>query len=364
MKYEPAFDGLRAIAIIFIFLDHAWESTFPGAWAGVDIFFVLSGYLITMLLANELSETGQIDYRNFYIRRILRLWPAFAVFLFVVVLKISLSEGPKTGAFEAVAVSAVYLMNWSRAFVWWEQYKLGHTWSLAMEEQFYLLWPVLLSLIFARHAIRYIIGLITVMVTWRCFLALNGADAERTYNGFDTHGDALLIGCLLALLVRRIPETTADLSKMWPLASAGLLAVLFLLPHRTVFAQTAGLSIAALLTAVLIAGLRRETPLKSLLSIRPLVYTGKISYGFYLWHYPIVLGLSQYGIVGKMSALVISFGLASASYHWIELPFLTLKRQFTARPSTVAGRSPGRTLPSASLTSTSFLGSWRRKSHQ
>ena len=152
MKYEPAFDGLRAVAIILVFLDHAWEPTFPGAWAGVDIFFVLSGYLITTMLANELFATGKIDYRNFYIRRILRLWPAFAVFLFVVVLKISLSDGHKTGSFEAVAVSAVYLMNWSKAFTWYEQYKLGHTWSLAMEEQFYLLWPALLALIFARRA--------------------------------------------------------------------------------------------------------------------------------------------------------------------------------------------------------------------
>ena len=171
----------------------------------MDIFFVLSGYLITTLLANELSATGKIDYRNFYIRRILRLWPAFAVFLLVVVLKISMSEGPKAGSFEAVAVSAVYLMNWSRAFIWWEQYKLGHTWSLAMEEQFYLLWPVLLAFIFARRAICCILGLIIVMITWRCFLALNGADPERTYNGFDTHGDALLIGVCWRFLSGEIP---------------------------------------------------------------------------------------------------------------------------------------------------------------
>ncbi|UPJ51755.1 acyltransferase [Bradyrhizobium sp. 200] len=336
MKYEPAFDGLRAVAIIFVFLDHAWESAFPGGWAGVDIFFVLSGYLITTLLTNELSETGTIDYRNFYIRRVLRLWPAFAVFLFVVVLEISISKGPKTWSFEAVAVSSVYLMNWNRAFIWWDQYKLGHTWSLAME-QFYLLWPALLVFIFARRAIGCVLVLIVVMVTWRCFLALNGADPERTYNGFDTHGDALLIGCLLALLVRRNPDPTIKFTGMWLVASVGLLAILLLLPHRNVLTQTAGLSIAAMLSAVMIASLRHVTPLKSILSVRPLVYVGTISYGFYLWHYPIVLGLSKYGNMGKMAALMLSFGLASASYHWIELPFLAQKKQFSPRPTRAQG---------------------------
>ena len=336
MKYEPSLDGLRAVAIIFVFLDHAWESTFPGGWAGVDIFFVLSGYLITTLLANEFSETGAIDYRNFYVRRALRLWPAFAVFLLVVVIEISWTA-PNIWSFGAVAMSSVYMMNWNRAFLWWSEYKLGHTWSLAMEEQFYLLWPALLAFIFFRRAIWCVLAMIIFMVTWRCFLALNGATPERTYNGFDTHGDALLIGCLLALLVRRTPDLTIKLSGMWLVASGGLLAILLLAPVLNVVTQTAGLSIAALLSAILVASLRHETPLRWFLSLVPLVYIGRISYGFYLWHPPIVLGLSKYGTMGKLAALMLSLGVASASYHWIELPFLALKKRFSPRPTKVQG---------------------------
>ena len=191
----------------------------------MDIFFVLSGYLITMLLTKELSETGAIDYRNFYIRRILRLWPAFAVFLFVIVLEISIGKNANTWSFGAVALSSVYMMNWNRALVWWGEYKIGHTWSLAMEEQFYLLWPALLAFIFAWRAICCVLALIIVMVTWRCFLALNGAAPERTFFGFDTHGDALLIGCLLALLVRRNPDLDNQIDRdvarceRWPLSN-------------------------------------------------------------------------------------------------------------------------------------------------
>jgi peptidoglycan/LPS O-acetylase OafA/YrhL len=335
LKYEPAFDGIRAVAIIFVFLDHAWESSFPGGWAGVDIFFVLSGYLITTLLTEELSERGTIDYLNFYVRRILRLWPAFAAFLFVVVLEISIGKNANTWSFGAVALSSIYMMNWNRAFVWWGEYKIGHTWSLAMEEQFYLLWPALLAFIFFRRPISFVVALIIVMVTWRCFLALNGADPERTYNGFDTHGDALLIGCLLALLTRQNPDLTIKLSGMWLVASGGLLAILLFVPHRTVLTQTAGLSIAALLSAVMIANVRCETPLKPFLSVRPLVYMGKISYGFYLWHYPIVMGLAKYGNTGKIAAFMIAFGVASASYHWLELPFLRLKKHFAPRSTRV-----------------------------
>ena len=332
LKYEPGFDGLRAVAIMFVFLDHAWEPVFPGGWAGVDIFFVLSGYLITTLLSDELSETGAIDYRNFYARRILRLWPAFTVFLLFFVIEISIRT-PNLWSFGAVALSSVYMMNWNRAFAWWGQYKLGHTWSLAMEEQFYLLWPALLAFIFVRRAICCVLALIIVMATWRCFLAFHGADPERTYNGFDTHGDAILVGCLLALLVRQYPDLARKLSGLWFVASGGLLAILLLAPHRSLFTQSVGLSIAALLSAVVVASLHYRTPLTSLLSVRPLVYVGKISYGFYLWHYPIVVTLSKYGDIGNLAALMLSLGLASASYHWIELPFLAQKKYFSPRPA-------------------------------
>lgn len=320
MKYDPALDGLRAIAVSVVVLSHADAAAVPGGWAGVDVFFVLSGFLITNILSRELDATGTVALKRFYLRRALRLTPALAVMLLAALL-LGLVFGPSVKqVLEAVVMSATYLMNWNRAFNLTAEWALGHTWSLAMEEQFYLLWPAALLAIRARWRLPVTIAAIIAMVAWRCWLALHDADAERTYNGFDTHADALLVGCVLAMAgePERVPGRA-----WWSAVALGGLATLFvLLPFRTLLAQTAGLSVAALLSTLTIVCARGDGWLRRLLVQPPLVYTGRISYGFYLWHYLLIFVFRPY-LPGATIyvAVAISYLCAMVSFHTVELYF-------------------------------------------
>jgi len=191
MKYEPSLDGLRAIAVTSVVIYHANGALLPGGWAGVDVFFVLSGFLISTLLLREISISNTINLRKFYTRRVLRLMPAF-VCLIAVLLPVSwFSRHYRVVDFDAILMAASYVMNWNRSFAWFpgDGGFLGHTWSLAMEEQFYLFWPfTLLYLARWRRALPFIIlGLIVVVVSWRLFLVHSGARMERTYTNGVKH---------------------------------------------------------------------------------------------------------------------------------------------------------------------------------
>jgi peptidoglycan/LPS O-acetylase OafA/YrhL len=324
MKYDPALDGLRAVAVSAVVLYHVDSSILPGGWAGVDIFFVLSGFLITAILSREIDRTGTIDLKRFYLRRTLRLMPALWVFLLFCLILIAARPEWRHDGIRAVFFAATYTMNWNRAFQWCSMWKLGHTWSLSMEEQFYLVWPAIM--LFTRRHLRMpvIISLLAAVITWRCFLAFNGADPERTYNGFDTHADALLIGSVLALNgMSRRPWRLPVVSL---LASAAFITILLFVPLRTIGTQTAGLTAAALISMVLIICARERGWLRTILSLRALVYTGRISYGFYLWQQIFIL--LTYRHLPKWAMIVPVVGAyltAMASYRWIERPLLRLK---------------------------------------
>ncbi len=197
-RYEPSLDGMRAVAVTCVVAFHATH-WLPGGWAGVDVFFVLSGFLITSLLAQEIEASGSIDLGSFYLRRALRLVPALTVMLLASLAVAVLLPSRTLEDVRAIGLAGTYLMNWNRAFALFPQAWLGHTWSLAMEEQFYLLWPAILLLIRARRPVTLISALVVLVTVWRLVLVLSGAPAERTYNGFDTHADGLLIGSALAL---------------------------------------------------------------------------------------------------------------------------------------------------------------------
>ncbi len=334
LGYEPALDGLRAVAIIATIAVHAafflpgpWGALFPGAWIGVDIFFVLSGFLITRLLAEEMRRNRRIGLRRFYIRRILRLFPAYAMLLLADIL-FSTWVLHDTAIYRAALVSAGYVMNWSRAFQWGPDASLGHTWSLSMEEQFYIVWPALFILLRRRWPLAWLVAALAAMVIWRNVLVLGGSTAERIYNGFDTHADTLLIGCILA--VARPGERLREIAGRFAVVPVvALAAILTGLSYRSPFVQTVGFSFAGFATAWIIVAAMQPGWLKRALSVRPLTYIGRISYGLYLWHVPIVM-LGPKFIHGYASLLLIPLSVlvAALSHAFIEKPFLRLKARF------------------------------------
>ena len=306
MTYRPELDGIRALAILLVLAQHINlpSSTLAGM-VGVNLFFVLSGYLITSLLIKEQDGTGRIDLRRFYERRVRRLIPALVAVLIA------------TGALMAImgrlgdyigpaAVSFFYVSDIAKS-IGYDLGYVGHTWSLAMEEQFYLLWPALL--IFAPRkwlaplAIAGIIGAVALQL-------LLVPDNVLAHFRPDVRADAILWGCLIALIPVAVPR--------WAAAAAGI--ALFVVSFTFLWPYAIGLS--SVLSAVFIAGAATLAPI---LSVRPLVRIGQISYGMYLWH-ALPVGLFEQqtlaGNVLAMAAVVaITIALALVSERWIERPF-------------------------------------------
>ncbi len=205
-RYWPALDGLRGVAVLLVLAYHLGYSIPRGGFVGVDVFFVLSGFLITTLLLDEFSRRGSIAFGAFYIRRGLRLLPALVVVsLFAVVLVQWRGTAAQQDQTEAgLPLVLLYVVNWAMALdfmpaVGW----LGHTWSLAIEEQFYLLGPLLLLLLMKRSATHrrsafLLLVASVVVIIYRSAGTLQGWSAHRLYMGLDTHSDRLLMGCALA----------------------------------------------------------------------------------------------------------------------------------------------------------------------
>jgi peptidoglycan/LPS O-acetylase OafA/YrhL len=327
MKYDPALDGLRAVAVSAVVLYHVDSRILPGGWAGVDVFFVLSGFLITSILSQEIDRTGTIDLKRFYLRRALRLTPALWVLLAFCGLLIVARPEWRHDGIRAIFFAGTYTMNWNRALGWGPMWKLGHTWSLGMEEQFYLVWPAIMLLTRRRLRLAVTLAMVIAIIAWRCDLTLAGADPERTYNGFDTHADALLIGCVLAMVA--IPRKLWCLPAISALVTAAFAAVLLCVSFRSVLTQSVGLSVAALISLALIVCAREDGWLRKLLSLPALVYTGRISYGFYLWQEIFILLTYRHVPEWAMILPVLGAYLtAMASYRWIERPLLRLKDRF------------------------------------
>lgn len=353
MPYWAALDGLRAVAVLAVLLFHAQWPGASGGFLGVDVFFVLSGFLITTQLALQIQAQGQVALGAFFMRRLVRLQPALWLLLLAYIGCATLTDWlPPTVAQRWGRDSAMVALawaHWARAWHWSGLDYLGHAWSLGIEEQFYLLWALLLAVLARRRPSARHMALSCVLATmagaaWMGWLQWQGASPSRLYNGLDTRALALLAGCTLAWLRLQAPPPAPvppTQQRRYGLLGWALLALLLAAlhgaqwQHHTMFYGgylLAALGSAALLQCLLQAPRRGVAPL---LAHPVLVHIGRWSYSLYLWHYPL-FRLAQYqgerhGIplaVSMALATVVTFACAAASYHWLEMP---LRRRYAGR---------------------------------
>lgn len=338
-SYVPELDGLRAIAILAVMIFHAAPSFLPGGFLGVEVFFVLSGFLITSLLVTEYDSLGRIDFRNFYLRRGLRLFPGLIVMVGLVCLAGSFLLKPESGerlVHDGILVFS-YTYNWLRAFEIRTDGYLSHSWSLAIEEQFYFLWPPLLAFGLMKCKTREslaktVFTFALLAMIWRSIQLGQDVGLNRIYNGLDTRCDGILCGCAaaIALSIQPLRERVGSRIGSIP-ATMALVIFAGLILSVSVFdlaAYTWSLPLTTGVTALLLAHstLGEESWLRRLLAAPPLVWVGQRSYGLYLWHYPILrigrdCGLNPSLTIGV--AVVLTLLMAELSYRLIERPLLS-----------------------------------------
>jgi len=327
----PSLDGLRAISISLVIAGHwaelRYHSDIAGAFAnlGVRIFFIISGYLITTLLLKEHAKTSTIRLGEFYVRRAYRILPAAAAFMLPVFV-IFWHEL----RWYHMAAAALYLAN----FDWTHPWFLGHLWSLSVEEQFYFLWPGVLKKWY-RHRVAILAGVVAFAPLYRVachFLRLHGKGDET----FPAVADILAIGCLLAILTERPGRWAGTVWARFSRPGAGL-AGLMILPVALVpvYVGLLRFRITPLLLFVLwpvlhvsIAGVLLHMVQRPywILSVRPVVWLGKISYSLYLWQQVFVYGTHP----RPWYFVFFAVGMASASYYLVEQPLLRVRERRAA----------------------------------
>lgn len=342
--YNPALDGLRAVAIALVILSHAHAPLFDGAFYGVDLFFVLSGFLITSLLLQELQGSGRIAYWQFYRRRFYRLMPALALFLGVYCLVAPLLWPDLTDIYSDSLVSILYLADYGIAF-FDSPDTLLHMWSLSVEEHFYLVWPPLVALLVHRtprgQRWRPLLGLVVLAWAWRVLWVTQDQQFYEIFFRFDTRASGLLTGALLAALVVEQPRWFQTMRARLPHFMWLVLAVPLLLEQAwdDMNALVWGMTVVEWATLmVIVAVLPRQGGVYQALSAPVLVRIGKLSYGIYLWHYPVVRYLRAelpWPAVVVLGFL-ISLALAAASFHTVERWALRRRDGKPGRPARVA----------------------------
>jgi peptidoglycan/LPS O-acetylase OafA/YrhL len=340
MKRIPELDGVRGVAILAVLGAHL--NLLRGGWLGVDIFFALSGFLITSILSSEFERTTSISLRHFYYRRVLRLFPALVVYVSFCGLWAALTPGLfKIPLKTALASALFYFSNWVAAFNGNPVLgPLETIWSLSIEEQFYLTWPILFLIALKwrcrRQTIAYAIILLALLsILVRFYFRYRHASISRMFEGTDVRADSLLVGCACALVRNRI-----NIPSYLAVASCWIIAfLLFTTSVAPTYSTLATISAVSLCAGIVLLSVAQaeDSPLHPLLSGRVLIYFGQRSYSLYLWHYPLTWYLQPRlgflpGPLTTASILALSLLTAEVSFRLVEQPFLRLK-DLTAKTS-------------------------------
>jgi len=344
--YRTDIDGLRAIAVLAVIIFHIHESSLSGGFVGVDVFFVISGYLISAQIFKEI-ELGSFSLTEFYRRRIKRIFPAMLVVVAVVIVSAQIVLLPSDA--ELVAESGLWsIASAANVYFWWfednsyfaaanEVKPLLHLWSLGVEEQFYLFWPLLLMLIYRRLKIVIFVALLVALSLISFALGEGLFDQAPTFSYYmlPSRIGEFIIGALVALALRKGVKLGRKSSNV--LATVGLLSLAYTLvfySEETTFPGYRAM-IPTLATALLLwSGASTNNTITRLLGFSVLRWVGKVSYSAYLWHWPL-LAFYRYGnfevdLISGAALFVTTFFLAWLSYLWVEVPARQAKLEFPA----------------------------------
>jgi len=342
--YRPELDGLRAVAVLAVVAYHFWGDTpllgrsrswspsLGGGFLGVALFFVLSGFLITRLLIEEHRDAGRISIAAFYARRVARLLPALALVLLVAWAWVGLRSDRSWSEISlGVIGSATYSANWMLV-AGRDLEPLGHTWSLSVEEQFYIVWPLVVIAFggIVRRLRLVAVGVLAVSALGMAGRSFAGVATNTLLFSTDTRGAlSLMAGCVLALWLPTTISSNSALRTVRIVAgvAGAVLAWLVLVSGtNSTFMVRGGFVIAAgAIVAVVIGSLNLPGPRRAL-SVAPLVWLGRLSYGLYLWHKLVyaylvdVTGSRLTGSVYNAACVLVSVGIAAVSYTFVEMP--------------------------------------------
>ena len=350
-RHIPALDGLRGIAVLFVMVYHlellvpALHEWVKGGFLGVDIFFVLSGFLITSVLIKEESETKKISLKNFYLRRFLRLMPAFWLFLVVLFFFgyfiLPTNEANLIYSNNNFLYTFFYLSNWHLVFnEAGIMGNLNHTWSLAIEEQFYIFWSLFLFFAFGDKRSRRQITLITTallafLILFRAVRIHLGFTTTVLYYSTDSRMDALLFGCAASMIFNwRLWSENFLRSRLFGyltlIFSAAAIFILLNVSHETLPLYYGVFSVFAAAVALVILWLAAngQSKFHRVLEMRWLMWIGRISYGLYLWHYvsyEFAKKTFASPIAQVFTGILFAFLVSTLSFYLLERPFLKLK---------------------------------------